>query len=93
MAHPSTFNFVKRFTTTLVTMFALASLAHAATYYVSTTGSDTADGKSLKSAWKSVAHAARLAQAGDTVKVAEGRYGPEHILVGNSGSADKPIVL
>lgn len=93
MAHPSTINLVKRFTATLVTMFALASLAHAATYYVSTTGSDTADGKSLKSAWKSVAHAARLAQAGDTVKVAEGRYGPEHILVGNSGSADKPIVL
>lgn len=92
MTHRSRSLSVIRFTL-LAASLILASLAHAGTYYVSTAGSDTADGKSKKSAWKTVAYAAKVAQPGDTVKVAPGDYGPEHILIGNSGTAEKPIVF
>lgn len=76
-----------------VAIFAFASLAGAATYYVSTTGSDAADGASKKTAWKTMTHAAQVARGGDTVRIAEGQYGPEHIRVASSGTADQPIVF
>lgn len=77
----------------LVALFAWASLAGAATYYVATTGSDAADGKSKKTAWKTMTHAALVARAGDTVRIAEGQYGPEHIRLTASGTAERPIVF
>ena len=47
----------------------LTRVAEAATYYVATTGSDTAGGSSA-APWKSLQHAADRAAAGDTIIVA-----------------------
>jgi len=67
--------------------------AYAGTYYVSTKGDDTADGKSEKTAWRTIAHAAKVAKAGDTVLVAPGDYGDERVVFANSGKKGKPIVV
>ncbi|MCK4625099.1 MAG: right-handed parallel beta-helix repeat-containing protein [Phycisphaerae bacterium] len=67
--------------------------AYAGTYYVSTGGDDTADGKSEKAAWRTIAHAARVARAGDTVLVGPGDYGDERVVFANSGKKGKPIVV
>ncbi|MCE5230736.1 right-handed parallel beta-helix repeat-containing protein [bacterium] len=77
----------------LAVFSACAALADAATYYVATTGNDAADGTSEQSAWKTISHAAMLARPGDTVYIAGGQYGPEHVTFANSGTADKPIVF
>ncbi|MCP3684906.1 MAG: hypothetical protein GY861_19770 [bacterium] len=62
-------------------------------YYVSTTGSDSYDGCSQDTAWRTIAYAATQAEAGDTVYIRAGDYGHEHIVVANSGTADNPIVF
>lgn len=74
-------------------MLALAPMTRAATYHVATTGDDSRDGKSKESAWKTITFAATQAQAGDTVLIQGGKYGPEHAVVANSGTADKPITF
>lgn len=48
--------------------------AQAATYYVSTTGSDGANGTSLGTAWSTFAHAMAVMKAGDTLMVGNGTY-------------------
>ena len=62
-------------------------------YYVSTVGDDRADGLLEKTAWRTIAHAAKQAKEGDTVKIKGGKYGRELVVIGNSGTKDKPIVL
>jgi len=63
------------------------------TYYVSTQGSDANDGLSERSAWRTISHAAKVAKAGDTVLVLPGDYGPECVVVANSGREGAPIVF
>ena len=65
----------------------------AKTYYVSVSGDDSADGLAEKTAWQTVAHAAKVAAAGDTVKIKAGKYDDEQVVVANSGTKDKPIVF
>jgi hypothetical protein len=67
--------------------------ARAGTYYVSTKGDDAADGGSAKTAWRTIAHAAKTAVAGDAVLVAPGDYGDEKIVFANSGKKGSPIVV
>ena len=67
--------------------------ALAKTYYVSVSGDDSADGLAEKTAWRTIAHAAKVAVAGDTVKIKAGEYDGEHVVVANSGTKDKPIVF
>ena len=67
--------------------------ATAKTYYVSVSGDDSADGLAEKTAWRTIAHAAKVAVAGDTVKIKAGKYGPEQVVITNSGTEDKPIVF
>ena len=45
-----------------------------ASYYVSSAGSDSNDGKSLKKAWRTLKRGVRDLKAGDTLYVAEGVY-------------------
>jgi hypothetical protein len=62
------------------------------TLYVATTGNDANDGLSPANALRTIQHAANLAQAGDLVLIAPGRY-HEAIDVPRSGTAAQPIVF
>ncbi len=62
------------------------------TLYVATTGSDDHDGLSPAHALRSLQRAADLAQPGDLVRVAPGRY-HESVDIAHSGSAAQPIVF
>jgi hypothetical protein len=66
--------------------FALATAAHAATYYVSTTGNNSHNGTSPGTAWRNVQYAANHVAAGDTVNVLGGVYN-ETVTIPASGSA------
>jgi hypothetical protein len=69
------------------------AMVRAETYYVSTEGNDTNAGRSDKTAWRTIAHGAKQAKAGDTVLVAPGDYGAEQVVFSNSGEEGKPIVV
>jgi len=73
-----------------VGLFTVSS-AHAATYYVSTNGSDGAAG-SQASPFKTIAHAVKRMNAGDTTYVKGGVYS-EPPWFGRSGTASAPIKL
>jgi hypothetical protein len=60
------------------------------TYYVSTGGSDGADGQSLSSPFRTIQHAADAAGPGDTVLVRGGTY-RETVTPPRSGTASDPI--
>ena len=62
------------------------------TLYVAPTGNDGNDGLTPASALRTVQRAADLAQAGDLVRVAPGRY-HEAVTVPRSGSTTQPIVF
>lgn len=65
--------------------------AFAATgYYVSTAGSDSNNGTSLSTPFKTIQKAASVAQAGDSVTVRGGTY-RETVTPANSGTAANPI--
>jgi parallel beta-helix repeat protein len=68
-----------------------AAPARGAIYYVSTDGNDTNTGTSPKLAWRTITHAAKMAKAGDLVRIKGGDYGHERVVVKNSGTADAPI--
>jgi parallel beta-helix repeat protein len=60
-------------------------------YYVSTTGLDTALGTSLTAAWRTLQHAVDHVKAGDIILVESGTY--LGCRIGNSGTATAPITL
>jgi hypothetical protein len=70
----------------LVLGLSLAIPAHATTYYVSTSGSDSNSGLSTNSAWRHVQYAANHVAAGDTVNILGGVYN-ETVTIPASGSA------
>jgi len=65
----------------------------AVTYYVSLSGNDKNEGTTPDKAWRTITYAAAQAEAGDTVHIRAGDYGPESVAIKNSGTAEKPIVL
>ncbi len=67
------------------------TLASAATYYVSPSGSDSADG-SLVTPFQTVQKAAALAVAGDTVLIRQGIY-RETVVPAASGTSSAPIIF
>lgn len=77
--------------------FFLAASANAATYYVSTTGSDSGDG-SQAHPWKTIAHATATMKSGDTAYVAGGVYKEQTIWMQTSGISllaapgEKPVI-
>ncbi len=69
----------------------LTSLVYGATYYVSTSGNDAYSGTSNQP-FRTIQHAADIAQSGDKVKVRAGVY-YERIELKNSGTPESPIVF
>ncbi|NLF93469.1 MAG: DUF1565 domain-containing protein [Oligosphaeraceae bacterium] len=69
----------------------LASDAQPRTYFVATTGDDDADGSQEKP-WRTISHAAKVALAGDTVLVQEGRYF-ENVRVRATGDAGRVLTI
>jgi len=63
-----------------------------AEYYVSPGGDDANPGTSAEKAFKTIGTAAGLAQAGDTVNIAPGKY-VERVKIARSGTPDAPITL
>ncbi len=63
------------------------------TYYVSTSGDNSASGLAEKTAWRTITHAAKVAGAGDTVKIKGGNYGHEHVVIKNSGTKENYITF
>ena len=59
-------------------------------FFVSPDGDDGKAGTSVALAWRTLAHAARIAKTGQTVYVTEGVY-HEALIPASSGTADKPI--
>mgnify|MGYP001327286453 FL=1 len=72
--------------------FFTVSSAHAATYYVATTGSDSNPG-SEAAAFRTIAHAVSRMNAGDTTYVKSGVYNEGLIKFRRSGTASAPIKL
>ena len=80
------------FTTALVALLLLLGCgANAATYYVATNGSDSNSG-TLIQPFKTVQHAANLAQPGDTILIRAGTY-RETVVPARSGSVTAPITF
>jgi parallel beta-helix repeat protein len=63
-----------------------------ASWYVSTTGSDSSDGRTLDTPFRTIGNAVSVVQPGDVIFVRGGVYG-EYIKITNSGSSDRPITL
>lgn len=61
-------------------MFFALSEVNATDYYVSTSGSDSNNGQSLSSPFKTISAASLVVNPGDTVNVREGSYGPFSLL-------------
>ena len=75
----------------LALLIAFESSVSAATFYISTSGSDAADCSS-GSPCRTLAHGSAIASAGDTVIVRAGVYF-ERIKITNSGTASAPIAF
>jgi len=62
-------------------------------YHVSPSGSDNNDGSSFGQAFKTVAKALAAAQAGDEIRLYDGRYHEGGLYAPRSGTPDRPIVI
>lgn len=62
------------------------------TYYVSTTGNDSNDGRSISTPFRTLGRAASAVRPGDVVWVRGGTYSP-NVLFSRSGEAGRPIVF
>ena len=65
----------------------------AASYYVSTTGSDGDSGTSISLPWRHINYAAGKVTAGDTVFVKAGDYDSENVTMTANGTSARPIVV
>ena len=65
----------------------IAATAQAATYYVSSSGSDSNPG-TLTSPWKTIGKANSTLQAGDTVYIRVGTYSGDYVNPSRSGTSD-----
>jgi len=75
----------------VISTFLFGSAATAATYYVSTTGNDAANG-SEATPFRTIKVASKVATAGDVVNVRGGTYG-EGTIISSRGTAAAPIVF
>ncbi|MCK4624413.1 MAG: right-handed parallel beta-helix repeat-containing protein [Phycisphaerae bacterium] len=75
----------------LVVTVLCAGAVWAETYHVSTKGDNANDGLTEEKAFKTIAHAAKVAKAGDTVMIQPGNYGCERVVFANSGTEKQPI--
>ena len=75
-----------------LSVFSITATAHAATYYVSTSGSDSGNG-SEASPFKTIQHAVGIMVAGDTTYVKGGVYNEQSVTFKKSGTQDAHIKL
>lgn len=75
----------------IMVLLVAGSVCEAATYYVATTGSDSNSGSQTQP-WRTIVHAAQVANAGDTVFVGNGTYA-ESVTFGHSGSSGAAITF
>lgn len=75
----------------LAVLVCFPPLSQAATYYVSTSGSDSAAG-SEAAPWRTIQHAADSIKPGDTVLIGPGTY-RESIIITRSGTPEAPITI
>ena len=66
--------------------------ANAATYYVSTTGNDSAAGNNINTPFQTIMRAVNVAVAGDTVYIRSGTY-HQQLLTNRSGTSTAPILI
>ena len=71
----------------------LPQILKAAPYYVSINGSNSNDGASLDSAWKTISYAVGRVKPGDTIYIVPGDYGNELIHITINGTESDPINL
>lgn len=84
-----------KFILRILALFALATMAHGATYYVRTDGSNSNNGltNSAGGAWLTVQHAANTVVAGDTVNIAAGTYNERVNYTTGGGSSGSPATF
>lgn len=63
-----------------------------AIWYVSTTGSDSNDGRSVDTSFRQIGRAVSMAGPGDVILIRSGVY-DEYIKIANSGTSSSPITL
>jgi hypothetical protein len=69
-----------------------SATAEATTYYVSTSGSDSANGTSISTPFRTIGKAASVVNPGDVVNVRGGTYG-ENVFLTRSGTAGNPVTF
>ena len=77
---------------TVITLTVHVVVAPAADYYVELTGSDTNDGLSVNTPWRTIQKAANTATAGKTVRVGAGTF-TERVVINVNGTAGAPIIF
>ncbi|HOY30169.1 MAG TPA: hypothetical protein PLR96_14465, partial [Flavobacteriales bacterium] len=80
----------------LITATGLATLLGATTYHISPSGSDTNNGTSQATPWRTIARLQQVSaslQPGDQVLFQRGGTYPGHLTVNSNGSAAQPIVI
>ena len=82
----------RSFIVILLLFITIATAAQAATYYVSTTGSDSLSGTSLSLAWATFSHAWTVMSPGDTLLIANGTY-HQKLVPGFSGTAQNRLYI
>ncbi len=82
---------LKQFLLLLSMNLVIIGNAWSTTYYVATTGSNSNNGTSLSTPWKTLAYAANHVNAGDIVYVKAGNYGNDSIVLSKACPAGTPI--
>ncbi len=80
----------------IVTVFTFFIGVSQNTYYVSTSGNNSNDGKTTATSWRTISYAASTASAvtsGDKVFIKAGNYGNENIIFQKDGTANLPITF
>lgn len=75
----------------LLVLAVLAVPAHAADYYLRTSGANSNDGLTPATAWATLNHAYRQMSAGDTLYIGSGTYVQRLTAIGRNGKANAPI--
>ena len=75
----------------LILVLVFCSKAFATEYYVSTSGSNKNNGRSVGKSWRTISHAAKVVKAGDIVWIKAGDYGRENVRIKIKGTESKRV--
>ena len=77
----------------LISTYAATTKYGGSYFFVSPSGDDNNDGKSIDKAVKTLEHAAKLLQPGDILQLRGGIYQDDQFLTAVAGTADRPITV